>query len=375
MKSLNIEKEEVAELLEVMGRGTANKVLEAVAKPQKEMAAQIKEGYKELAQENPDNHTHFEEIGEVDSETGERKLQFVRHPSRMSTEDHIQAIDNRLHRRRLARNARPRNTGGFERCLSDHIEEIQGHIRHLKLACSAGSTAVRCVADSLEDLSNDLGSIGGKITTELAPLSDLLGKLDQGQDAMDKIERLGSIVVKAVGIATNIPGGVGTVFKLVDKGMKPVHKILSTVDTKATQFENTVGKLWQNSVGRIDDLISSFDSGAVYYTTQGAATVASIQDSVCATSLVNELSGANLIGGVERAVDFVKNYIELLYDALKALGSALSSTAWKVISGALESIVSAVEPVRKYVAGDWLSTFFFASLFHLTLAQYLPQLF
>jgi len=130
--------------------------------------------------------------------------------------------------------------------------------------------------------------------------------------------------------------------------MKVPLATLRTVDSKATQFENSVGKLWQNSVGRIDGIIGSFDSDAFYYVITGATAVATIQESACATSLIDELSGANLIGGIERAVHFVKDYINVLFNALKALKNTLESTAWKGISSILNGIVEAIEPVKKF---------------------------
>ena len=347
LKDLMMSEQEAAELLEVMGREEAEKVLESSEKPLQEMKEQVKEAYEKSQWENPENHTHFEEIDEVDTETGHRKLQFVRHPNKMSMEDHINAIDNRLHRRRLSRNVVPKETLDFESRLSNHIEELHGHVRQLQLACAAGVTAVRCIADELGNLTAALGEVSEGVNRELTPLSRLLSDLSSGQAAMDDAERVARIVFQAVGIATNIPGGIGSIFKLVKNGMHPITQVLKAVDSKATQFENSIGKLWQNSVGRIDNLIDSFDSRAVDYTVSGASAVADIQESVCMTTLINDLSGANLIGGIERSVDVVKRYIELLYSSLKALKTKLESTTWHVVSGILISIVKAVDPVKK----------------------------
>ena len=344
---LNIDSKELAELGELLNRSEVKSILYEAAAPLLAMEKTVRKGYEELAKQNPDNHTHFVELDEVDPDTGRRKLRFHRHPSRMSMQDHIDAIENRMHRRRLSRNARPRNTGSFERRLSDHIEELQGHVRHLQLACPQGMTSTRCVSENLQGLVDELGTMSTRVTDKLTPVNDLLDKLDRGQDDMDKVEKVGSIVVQAVGIATKIPGAVGQVFKLVDNGMKPVQKTLQTIDDKGTAFENSVGKLWQNSIGRVDDLITSFDSGVVFYTIAAASAAAEIQDSVCLSTLIEELSGANLVGAMERAMNTVKNYVEALYNGIMFMLDALESTTWRIMSDALDGVVKAVEPVRK----------------------------
>jgi len=357
---LDLNEEEIASVLLTMGKTRSDKVLEAMKKPEKDLEAQIQKALEdEQKARELDEHKHeyYEDLGEVD-EDGRRVLRFVPHPNKMSMDDHIKEIDkeidDRMHRRRLARASSnlPKDTSNFQRLLTDHIDELSGHFRELSVSdalCEPGSTNTRCMADTFEDLAVQLSTVGGKVTQKLLPLDTLLGKMDHGQQKIDDVEKLVQYVYMAVLTVIKVPK-FGKGFKPLELLMRPVKNALTIVDRKATQFDKTVGKAWDLSIGTVETLISSFDSGAVKYIVSGAAGVAAIQESQCMSSLLNHVAGFNALGGVDDAMGLLKTYMTTLIDALQGLFNMLNSKEWKKIAGILEKILNTVEPIREFFA-------------------------
>lgn len=130
--------------------------------------------------------------------------------------------------------------------------------------------------------------------------------------------------------------------------MKPINKGLSNVDDKATKLQNRVGNKWLVSVGNVEKLIDSFDSGAVYNTVQAAHMAAALKDSECAAAVINNLSGFDVLGGIDSAVSAVEVYVENLLTALTVLSNTLESKWWTQTSKKLSAVVSKVKPIDDF---------------------------
>ena len=124
-----------------------------------------------------------------------------------------------------------------------------------------------------------------------------------------------------------------------------MHDIMEKIDTATGKFQRTVGKAWDNSIGRVEDVIGQFDAGAVAGVIAGATIVGSVATSTCSKSLINHLAGFDLVGGIEDAVSALSKYMHTLLDALHGLLKALASKTLKGISSTLESIMKGVTPI------------------------------
>lgn len=365
---LGMTEDEVMVLIHAMSKSQTKAVLRALHKPLNDMQKKMEEADKKHAN---DTHVYFEEViedVETEGETGERRLKFVPHPDKKSMKDHIAEIDEKLHQRKLSRRSIPADTADFSRRLKDHIEEVQHHVRELKAAaCPIGTSKTMCDANRLDEVSSELSKMGNQALATLGPLSLLLAKVQSGIKSIDVAEKLGEIVIVALTLAAKIPKvhydslfldvrfcsaplttfflQIGVVFTLGKQALGPVHKIMEKVDTSAGKFQKTVGKAWDNSIGRVEDVIGQFDAGAVAGVVAGATLVGTVATSTCSKSLINHLAGFNLVGGMEDAVSALSKYMHVLLDALHGLLTALASKTLKGISNTLERIMKGVDPI------------------------------
>lgn len=202
---LGMTEDEVMLLIHAMSKSQTQAVLRALHKPLDDMKKKMEEADKKHAN---DTHVYFEEViedVEIDDDTGERRLKFVPHPDKKSMKDHIAEIDKKLHQRKLSRRAIPADTADFSRRLKDHIEEVQHHVRELKAAACVGKSKTMCDANRLDEVSNELSTMGDKALSKLGPLSLLLAKVQSGIRSIDVAEKLGELVIVALTLAAKIP--------------------------------------------------------------------------------------------------------------------------------------------------------------------------
>lgn len=122
---------------------------------------------------------------------------------------------------------------------------------------------------------------------------------------------------------------------------------MEKVDSSAGKFQKTVGKAWDNSIGRVEDVIGQFNAGAVAGVVAGATLVGTVATSTCSKSMINHLVGFDLVGEIEKAVSALSKYMHTLLDALHGLLTALASKTLKGISTTLEKIMKGVDPITK----------------------------
>ena len=314
--------------------------LEARLKKEEEIeAARVTSGIEYDDEEDflgDDNSTDLE---------GGRRMRYVPDPSERRLADIEFEITERKRRRRLTAIDFEGHAADFERRLADHIEELQGHIRELQESCTNN---MGCAAESMEPMIEDIGTKGEIVTSKTRTMTTLLGEMKNAQVSLDNIDTSSELIYAAVTIAAVIPGIGKLVFKALKNVMKPINKGLSKVDDKATKLQNRVGNKWLASVGNVEKVIDSFNGGLVYNTVQAAHLAAALKDSECAAAIVQELSGFDVLGGLETSITAMKTYVESLATALTALSDVLQSQWWTTNSNALSAVVSKVKPIANF---------------------------
>jgi len=204
MKEMHIGEEEAAILLGSMGKSQGGKIVSTLQNEEAKMVRQVEKGKEKIeAAAAGDNHTYYEEIDEEDEE-GRRILRYIPHPNSRSIVDDINDIEASMrhkHRRRLEEIALPKDTSDFEHLLSDHMDELHGHIRELKMACNGRSSGARCVADNLDDYTEKLLRIQQQTQGKLMPVNDVLTKMSNGQKVIANAETTVRTVHKALDTA------------------------------------------------------------------------------------------------------------------------------------------------------------------------------
>ena len=331
---IGLSDELVEEAVLALDKSRRKEVVKTLKKPEKQLEKQIKK-----ANIKYENDTSFQ-VESVD-ENGRRVLRYVPEPGTLSFRDEIEKIERDLHRRRLSRKALLRDTEAFEARFMNHIEELQGHLRevhrqHRDLRVSTATTVSlgkavykprqktppapatdsRWIADNLEAIADKLSAGGAKLLKALVPFKKIMELARIAQIVLDHVENVARICLKAVVAAAAIPK-VGAPFISVADVMGKIVPVLTAIDAKATLFMKTIGTFWDLSVGKVELVIASFDSGLVQYTAMGAGLVADVQESQCMRNLAKNLAGGvDILGGIE-----VRDCISIGLSGSKVQGS------------------------------------------------------
>ena len=230
--------------------------------------------------------------------------------------------------------------------LQNHIQDLQGHLRRLGSlsGCDSGATDLQCASDKIQDLADGIVDTGNKVVYKLNVFNPILEGIPSGEATMTDLDSLVGTVYTAVDVASKIPS-IGSSFTPVKNFMTPIKNGIGGIKTQLSNFQNSVGSLWSNSIGHLETIIDSFDTGDMSVAISVADAFASMQTSTCIPSFLETLTGVDIFDGTETALVTIVQYVDTFLKALKQLLQALRTDAYITMRGALKTIVDFLEDV------------------------------
>jgi hypothetical protein len=347
-----LSEDEVVSALELLPQQRQEALLANFERGPKNLKEKVDKVYKEKGFNKRDDGT-WEPTGKgygkgkgkfVQDEDG--TLRFLRGDSSETISEEETAFDQRSEerqRRKLEVRSYLAEADDFGDHLTDHLDDLQRLLRELTLSCASGSTNIECVSNNFDDMASELTSVGSQVDTAIAPVQSTLSELENSISLIDTVERASTTIFDAVSIAAKIPGAIGSLFKPLKYGIQPIKEVLTRVDDGAGKFQATAGNAWKNSIGRVTDLIGTFDEDLVTAISGVGGVALALQESQCMPSLLEDLSGVDVFGAADTAVGYLLNYVQTLTDALQFLLAALSNQVWKTIQTGLKAIVDGID--------------------------------
>jgi hypothetical protein len=348
-----LSEDEVVSALELLPQQRQEALLANFERGPKNLKDKVEKVYKEKGFNKRDDDT-WEPPGGQEYGNGKGKfvqdedgtLRFLRGDSSETISEEETAFDQRgeeRQRRKLEVRSYLAEADDFGDHLTDHLDDLQRLLRELAVSCASGSTNIECVADNFDDMVSELTSVGSQVDTAMAPVQSTLSELENSINLVDKVEKASTTIFNAVSIAAKIPGTIGSLFKPLKYGIQPIKEVLTRVDDGAGKFQLTAGNAWKNSIGRVTDLIGTFDEDLVTAISGVGGVTLALQESQCMPSLLEDLSGVDVFGAADTAVGYLLNYVQTLTDALQFLLTAFSNQVWKTIQTGLKAIVDGVD--------------------------------
>ena len=180
-------------------------------------------------------------------------------------DDTIQSIRQNIERQRRlleASDGGSRPSNDFAARLDGHIQVLEGHLRRLASldGCDPGTTDLRCAADKMQELADKIVDKGNKVINKLDVFNPILEGIASGEATMTDVESMVSTIYTAADAATMIPS-VGSSFTPVKNFMNPINTGIGGIKDKLSSFQDSVGSLWSSSIGHLESIIDSFDTG------------------------------------------------------------------------------------------------------------------
>jgi len=109
---------------------------------------------------------------------GTYKLGFMPPNTTKSVQEEINSIEeaHTKERKLTSQKNYVKETIAFSKNLPIHVSELQRHLEYIKELCATGSNAI-CFARNIEDLSESLLLVAGKVSAPIDLLTELLGKV------------------------------------------------------------------------------------------------------------------------------------------------------------------------------------------------------
>jgi len=159
---------------------------------------------------------------------------------------------------------------------------------------------INCVAGQFEDLASELLTVSSSVSDAIAPLNTFLAQIDANIAMINQLKTIGKIIEFAVTIAKHLPY-VGNVFNVVSTFVKTAVDAIEVAASKANQFHRLIGNAWKNSVGKLSNLIYSFDSKFAFPIATVAYGMVDLAEDQCAAPLVTDIIGVNIFGMADSA--------------------------------------------------------------------------
>jgi len=225
------------------------------------------------------------------------------------------------------------SNGGGE-CGGSQSNSIYKHLEYPSAAC---------ISQSFETVGLELGVIASQVSEKLSPLSVLLEVVETSAVTLRTLKTTAQVTDLAVDIGSYIPY-IGPLLKVAKTPVEFAKDSITKASDKTARFQNNIGKVWQNSVGRVLEILDSFSTTFIGPLLGVAGTISVVEDNQCAESIISGFLG-DFLGIAESAMNSIQDYSHTLLNSLKDLLDVLTSSFWQTVESGLNTIMGGITPM------------------------------